>query len=287
MENKYVFDSFSLKHSDVPTAVYPHTHSMYEITYCVHGNLDIRSGFRSTRGRDGCFILISPGTIHNMYVDEKTRYERYVLFLTADILPQPLREDLLGAFALNRNVFTDKDNVLLHQLKQMEEMLQSDTEHKRELMEQRISVLLSDICLITASKKPKKTDMELSPEKQVILILREHLFEPHTLKTLAAMLNINPAKLDKLFKKRWNMTVNDYIKISRLVYTQMLIENGMPKTTAAIRTGYHDYSTYYRTYEKSKEQFPELQEKLQLIQNSFSDGEMEKWMYIPNPRFES
>ena len=54
-----------------------------------------------------------------------------------------------------------------------------------------------------------------------------------------------------LFRQSAGSSVRDYIRARRMAHVRLLLSSGMPAAQAAVRVGYTDYTTFYRTYVRS------------------------------------
>ena len=68
---------------------------------------------------------------------------------------------------------------------------------------------------------------------------------------LAAYTSRSKSSFCHLFEARMNITPKQYILQKKLALASKLIDEGVPRTAAAMRVGYDNYSNFYRLYHKA------------------------------------
>lgn len=81
--------------------------------------------------------------------------------------------------------------------------------------------------------------------------IRLHLSENLSLDELASIAGMSTTHLSRLFKKKHDMTIVDYITEQRMrLAMQLLAEAGIPVSTAAMRCGFSNYSYFTKAFKK-------------------------------------
>ena len=71
-----------------------------------------------------------------------------------------------------------------------------------------------------------------------------------TLDQLSDRFYISKHHLNKVFRRATGTTVFDYLLHKRIVLAQELLIDGLSAQEAAARTGFGDYSSFYRSYRR-------------------------------------
>lgn len=80
--------------------------------------------------------------------------------------------------------------------------------------------------------------------------INQHLTEKITLKTLSSFFKFNENYISRTFKKDMNTTVMQYIKGRRMQLAKTLIYGGEKPIQAMYKSGFTDYSNFYRDFVK-------------------------------------
>ena len=115
-----------------------------------------------------------------------------------------------------------------------------------------LEALLAEISLMCQTLRPSTPDSSASGTiTDIIRYLNEHLTEPVTLDELSGRFFISKILYEpSQFKKATGTTVMDYLIYKRIVMARQLMLNGFTAADAANETGFGDYSTFYRAYQK-------------------------------------
>jgi AraC-like DNA-binding protein len=84
--------------------------------------------------------------------------------------------------------------------------------------------------------------------QDILKYLNDNLHEPISLDHLTKKFYISKNHLNVLFRKETGITINQYIRIKRLVLARREIRNGCTAEEAAYKVGFNDYSNFYRAY---------------------------------------
>lgn len=97
------------------------------------------------------------------------------------------------------------------------------------------------------SSSPEKRDVELEIKKYV----RDHLVDNITVTDIAGALHFNPQYLMRVFKKKTDMSIVEYITKTRLeMAKKILVETNLPIQEIANMVGYSDYAYFTRVFKK-------------------------------------
>lgn len=87
--------------------------------------------------------------------------------------------------------------------------------------------------------------------------IRLHLADPISVEELAMAANMSVTHLSRLFKKKHDMTLVDYITEQRMqMAMELLKEEDIAVSTVAAMTGYHNYSYFTKAFKKYTDKTP-------------------------------
>ena len=94
-------------------------------------------------------------------------------------------------------------------------------------------------------------NINLSPVIQrAIAYIDENYMHKITVETVAKHLYVSPSSLAHKFRKELNIPIYQYISKKRILSVQKLVESGETYIDAAVKSGFSDYSCFYRIYKK-------------------------------------
>jgi AraC-like DNA-binding protein len=82
----------------------------------------------------------------------------------------------------------------------------------------------------------------------VLEYLNNNLRNNIKLEQLAGKFNINKDYLNEIFHREMGTTINQYLRVKRLVLASQELRKGANAEEAAYRAGFNDYSNFYRAY---------------------------------------
>jgi AraC-like DNA-binding protein len=82
----------------------------------------------------------------------------------------------------------------------------------------------------------------------VLTYLNNNLQEKITLEQLGRKFHVSKNYLNTVFRQELGITINNYIRIKRVVLTRQKMLQGYSAEEAAYMMGFNDYSNFYRAY---------------------------------------
>ncbi len=235
-----------------------HCHNVYEIYYFIEGDVDYLVEGKLYRPAPHSLLLLSPHVFHGVKVRSENPYRRFALHFNPDLLQPERRSLLLSAFPTNekhsrREVYYE--NLTGTQLASFFEALTNLADQpeqlKRQLLPAYIEAILAQVTLICQTHSPVQVEARTSQTiTDIILYLNDHLTESITLDQLSEHFNISKHYMNRAFRKAAGTTVFDYLIYKRVIFAQQLMINGCTATEAALKSGFRDYSVFYRAYRK-------------------------------------
>ncbi len=244
-----------------PSHFESHCHRGYELIYIWQGD-----GKYIVEGVEyplhpHALLLMRPREYH--YVSPKTNhsYERTVIHFTKGMLPEMLRAHPLFTEA-HSNYFplTSSSHPLRSAFETLENSVLLAGGKPRGATPEAEAFLhatLSQILFLLTLQKPSagisgESDLVL----RVIEYLNAHLTEELSLDILAREFFVSKYHLSRIFHAQTGAPIFTYFNTKRIALAREMLADGENATTAALRLGYRDYSTFYRAYRKQTGESP-------------------------------
>ena len=240
--HKYTFPSSMFGGEGKHEVFEKHSHPCCEILIFVAGDVFYTAGQKTTKLHPGDIICIAPGVEHFSMVNEEVAYERYVLKFPAEILPEFARKLSPDGYWFNGNG------------KRYMTMFSNFDQYVKKFNDEELYTLFGCdlVKLITFLHhdyfSARETDDPLVT--QLGDYIDTHISDYISLQTLADAFHCSKSSIAKRFKQYTNMPVMQYIRKKKAIAAHGMIMSGTPKTIAAEKTGFENYSTFYRCYIK-------------------------------------
>lgn len=235
-----------------------HCHNIFEIYYFIEGDVDYLVEGKQYHPTPHSLILLSPHVFHGVRINSDKSYRRFVLHFNPNILNIEYRSLLLSAFPnkekhSQREVYYENTNQFkLHPFfEALVDCSNQPEELSGRLFSFYIKALLSQLTIMCRTLSPIDNGITISDAMtDVIAYLNDHLSEKITLDSLSEHFYISKHYLNRVFRKATGTTVYDYLIYKRVIYAQQLLINGVTASEASIRSGFYEYSAFYRAYIK-------------------------------------
>lgn len=255
-----------------PCNVSLHHHDFFEIYFPLNNSMEYVVEGRRYLLRSGNLLLIAPHELHHPAPENIQSFERFVLWLSpsylntlADLVPNPMSVFSMGSYHHNLIISDDEHAILFTRMfnRLMHECTLNDPDTsvmrytlitqlfvyiKRLLMTQpSVDVQLLGESPRLASRHPRLTTP--TPQmRDVFEYINSHLCEDLTLHGIADHFFFDINTLSRKFKRHTGITVCDYIRKKRLAVARLRIIQGEGAAQAGARSGFSDYSTFYRAF---------------------------------------
>lgn len=253
-KDEELFFHHSLDPVPQPSAFVAHTHDMFELYYCISGSGVFHVEGNAYPLRDGMLMLMRPTESHYTEIDPAHPYHRKALHFRQELLPSDSSDILLRPFLLREdgqyNAYLPQDFAddtyrrLLHNMVR-------PTEHVRMQILINLAPLLFEVERAAAARIQDAAAVPTTAIYRIIRYINEHLFEELTLDAVCDRFFISRSQLCRSFKHATGSTVWKYVQTKRLIAAKEQIGHGAAATDAAVACGFHDYSAFYRAYQKA------------------------------------
>ncbi len=234
-----------------------HMHTMYEL-YCfldgegvftVEGNI-----YKLERGM---LLLIRPGEAHSAKIVSTSRYERIAVHFTPSFLENDCIREMLHAFETSKNssnhcFFCNDESAypfkLLHEITNPK-LISDHNACKLALLTNLPALLysLSENCSHNVSVDGTSHDRLV---RQILRFIDSHLSSEWSLDELAEHLYRDKAYLNRRFKTVVGTSIWNYTIQKRIVNAQRSLYATGSISSAFQASGFSDYSTFYRNYNR-------------------------------------
>lgn len=234
-----------------------HSHTFFEIIFCRSSGLEYLLGADRYRIRQGDVIFVPPGCGHRPLFLEKLvePYNRFVLWVSARFATVlqtcfPELELLPTVPFVLRTANTPYDQVGSLFRQGVEEAAGRNPGWQA-------AVYGNTIQLLTLLLRARTQTHTLPPPEAkgdlldgLLVFIEGHLAEKITLADTARRFLVSESTIDQLFRKRMKVSFYRFVTQRRLIAAKTLLLEGATAEQAAVRTGFGDYSTFYRAFRR-------------------------------------
>ncbi len=239
--------------------VIPHTHNALEIYFTLTDLPDVLLNDTVSSIQRGSLIIIPPYTVHQLFNQSLTVYERYILSINTIWLsnvfashPELLQYAYPAGHPRIITLSDDEQAVLCGYLQQF------IRNHKQVSLHTYTDffILLDQInTMVSKSDKqvyPTQLTISKSQEmvNQIIAYLNEHILETLTLASIADHFYMNKDYLARLFKKHTHSTIGHYIAMQKISMAQGLLTDGLTVAQVQEKMGFSSYAYFFQFFKK-------------------------------------
>lgn len=232
-----------------------HWHNEYEVLLFLEGDANYVVEEKTYPLKPYDIILIRKHEMHRVYFNTPTRYNRAVLMVSPSFFQHHHCPDFEAQFL---DTAPKVNNKIPGEIVRSSGLYDAFMRYERYSKNPDVpadSPLLSAIVIEilyllnrnTQFSKSKPVNKSIAP---ILIYLNNNFTEDLSLDTLANMFYLSKGYLCRAFHQATGLTVHEYIRRKRLALAHDLRASGMNLTEAAGAAGFHDYSSFYRSYVK-------------------------------------
>lgn len=222
-------------------------HDYNEFVFFMRGNSFIISKKIQQQLSPGSIILIPKEHFHQFCISQPETYERLIL----GFKETPELEFLIKEVVNGIKIIDPPDKKILLIFEDIKNIVTSELPESEKGLFVRASLVQLLIFLKQAPVKAISKNINLSPTvSRALAIIDEKYAENLSIEDIADSLFISPSTLSHKFSKEMNISIYQYITKKRLSVAHRLISSGEYMTSAALSSGFNDYSCFYRLYKK-------------------------------------
>jgi AraC-like DNA-binding protein len=212
----------------------------------MQGDVEYRIEGRLYKPSPESILLIPPNCVHGDTVRTTKLYRQISIHFLPELLDDAEREFLLSLYTAPRQYYPDLSAIgmdsLAHSIMDCNAM---ESSFREIALKARIISLLTHIYQIHAQDMGGRGDKRI---QAVLVYLNNNLRKTIKLDQLAGEFNINKDYLNEIFHREIGTTINQYLRVKRLVLASHELRKGANAQEAAYRAGFNDYSNFYRAY---------------------------------------
>jgi AraC-like DNA-binding protein len=165
-----------------------------------------------------------------------------------ELLDDAERDFLLSLYKASNQYYPDLSTIRIHALVQsIMDCKSMESPFLAIALKHRIVTLLTHIYQIHTQDMGKSTPRNKRIQA-VLTYLSDNLQRNIKLDQLAEKFNINKDYLNEIFHREMGTTINQYLRVKRLVLASQELRKGATAEEAAYKAGFNDYSNFYRAY---------------------------------------
>lgn len=232
---------------------YLHNHDEYEIFLFLEGDSKYIVEDKTYTLEPWDIIIIRKHEMHRIYHNSMSSYHRLVLMVSPLFFEENGCTDYESQFL--KNVFGN-DNKIAAELVRSSGLYDAFLRYKKYSENYTLSpdcpvlksIIVEILYLINKITCFSASDLTKSPIKPVLFYLNNHYTEDISLNMLEEKFFLSKYYLCRAFHKATGLTVHQYIQRKRLTRVRELRLEGMNIGDAAIQSGFHSYSSFYRAH---------------------------------------
>ena len=253
-ENNYkIFESLYDEPSNVNFKL--HNHDEYEILLFLEGDAKYVVEDKTYTLEPNDIIIIRRNELHRIFHNSQTPYHRIILwvdtaFFTNNNCTEYEKQFLKAPINTGHKIPAElvRSSGLLDAFMRYKKYSESFTIHDDVPILK--STIIEILYLINRIALFSNADHSKSSVKSIILYINNHYTEDITLDFLQEKFFISKYYMCRAFHKATGLTIHEYIRRKRLSKVRELCASGMNIGNASIQSGFRDYSSFYRAYQK-------------------------------------
>ncbi len=223
-----------------------HFHEDYEILFFfdVTGEYVIENR-KYTLGKND-ILLIKPTKYHYIIPKNNSLYERLVINIAGDVLPNGL---IPKAFSRGEFFHLEEGSTIAANFNKLRDY--GNTLSSSDFTTMARALLTEIMLLITKFNDESHSDEYKYIDEfntNVIKYINQNLPYITSLEQLANNLFVSKSTLYHAFRRTMKISIMQYIRNKKVLLAQSLIKNGVRPTKACSMSGFEDYTTFYRSY---------------------------------------
>lgn len=244
--NSYIFKhAIDLHPKDNSDQELEHFHTSYEFLYFIHGDAELMIQHRTYKVRPSNLLIIKPGEYHYIEANPAAEYERIVIRFPDSQLPDHYKTSLkkLGT------VYNLQNTPIPFFFMQMNKLYDKNSfDNNIFILVNLLNIIIALICNENLQKiSAEQKDEELN---SIVSFISDHLISINSIDDISTGLHMSNTSLQQKMNYQIHTSVMSYVRTQKCMLAHDLMQQGVPPTSVYLQCGFHDYSTFYRTYKK-------------------------------------
>lgn len=234
-----------------------HFHDFHKIIFCLSGEVSYTMEGKTWFLKSKDIFLVPKGRIHKSTISSKDKYERVIIWVKDEYLQgfKDGEKSLSGLFNSQFcNVKADKESfaVIMRILASLEAQENIGLFGAEIIRDAYFAELMVTLCRMTFEKNNAPTSFISDPKfDEILFYINSNLEKELTVDGLAKSFYMSRSYFMHRFKETVGCSVHTYITEKRLFRALELIKGGLPMSSAALESGFSDYTVFYRNFKKA------------------------------------
>lgn len=223
-------------HQTLPSSLL-HSHEFFEIEIILNGHGTHIMNSQSYDLRRGMVWLSTPADFHEIILDDQAEY--WTIIFDETLISQ---ERIQSIFQSN-NICRIVDEDVLKRLDTAAQLV-----YEEHLCNGNIKPLMEYLLDTILPQKP--VIHQPTPIHQAILYIETFFRNNPSVADVASQVGLSPNYFSNLFKKETGETYVTYLNRRKVTCSMMLLENGLPVSTACFESGFGSLSGFLQSFKK-------------------------------------
>ena len=224
-----------------------HSHNMVEVYYFLRGNARFVVEGNVFPLERGSILVMASGQTHHLLLEPSVAYERMALLIDTSTIP-PEYENLSEQIYEGANMFTleKKEQIWF------EESFLMITKSPEDMQKNLISSFASMIFGLLSTKLARVTQPKIEDDiiKKTVNYINKNLSHELSLEIIANSLFCSKVTLNRKFREIMGCTIWEYVIRRRIYSARQRLFLGGNITDVYQKSGFNDYSSFFRAYKK-------------------------------------
>lgn len=224
-----------------------HSHNMVEVYYFLRGNARFVVEGNIFPLERGNILVMASGQTHHLLLEPSSVYERMALLIDTAAVP-PEFESINEQIYNGANLFelTKREQIWFEESFAL--ITKADTDTQKNLIFSFASMVFSVLSnKLTHISEPHVEDDLI---KKTINFINKNLSDELSLQIIANALYCSKASLNRKFREMMGCTVWEYVVRRRIFSARQRLFLSGSVTEAYQKSGFSDYSSFFRAYKK-------------------------------------
>ena len=236
-----------------------HIHDCYEIYYSISGGRQFLIDNRFYAIEPGDIFIINQYESHKITQIDKMVHERIIVSIHPDYIKRfsTADTDLDACFSQRDENFSHKISLNKEQQKRFLYYINKITNANgfgHDIIEQaafmELMVLISNTLQTNASHR-RNSYVYNHQVDDILSYINRNISSPVTIEQLAGEFFLSESYICRIFKSATGTTINKYICARRISIAKSLLNEGLSVTEAYEKSGFTDYSNFYKAFTKA------------------------------------
>ncbi len=246
-DNTYLHHTLTLDPATDDLSFKSHSHNMVEVYYFLRGNARFVIEGNIFPLERGNVLVMASGQTHHLLLEPSTVYERMALLIETAAVPAEY-ESLIEQVYDGANLFelTKREQIWF------EESFAFITKSSDDMQKNLVSSFASMVFSLLSTKLKHINEPQVEDDiiKKTINYINKNLSKELSLQIIADALYCSRVTLNRKFREIMGCTVWEYVIRRRIYAARQRLFLGGSVTDAYQKSGFNDYSSFFRAYKK-------------------------------------